>query len=173
MTTLSSRRRKASVAGIGYTNAVYFPNSKVYQGATPGMMNYKCINHVYYAFASLGTDGTVFVRLSPVLYLMPLCLPGTNTECLQLGDEWADTQAPCDGVNGGIGSLMHLKQANPHLSVVISVGGGNSGAVFPIVAASAALRDNFARSARGLVEASGFDGIDSKWPLLTTPEDIC
>ncbi|KXJ86943.1 glycoside hydrolase superfamily [Microdochium bolleyi] len=140
MSTSSARRRKASVAGIGYTNAVYFPSSKIYQGATPGMMNYKCINHVYYAFASVAADGTVY-----------------------LGDEWADTQAPCDGVHGGIGSLMHLKQANPHLSVVISVGGGTSSTVFPVVAASPLLRDNFARSARGLVEASGFDGIDIMW----------
>lgn len=57
---------------------------------------------------------------------------------------------------------MHLKQAHPHLQVILSVGGGNSSEVFPVVASDALLRDNFGRSARGLVEASGFDGIDSK-----------
>lgn len=56
---------------------------------------------------------------------------------------------------------MHLKQAHPHLSVVLSIGGGNSSEIFPIVASSTLLRDNFGRSARGLVEASGLDGIDS------------
>ena len=34
------------------------------------------------------------------------------------------------------------------------------------MAASAATRDNFGRSARGLVEASGFDGIDSEFAVL-------
>lgn len=56
---------------------------------------------------------------------------------------------------------MHLKQRHPHLQVILSIGGGNASQVFPTVAGSAVLRDNFARSARGLVEASGFDGIDS------------
>lgn len=56
---------------------------------------------------------------------------------------------------------MHLKQKHPHLRVILSIGGGQSSQVFPTIAASAVLRDNFGRSARGLVEASGLDGIDS------------
>ena len=79
---------------------------------------------------------------------------------LQLSDEWADAKAPVDGVNGGLGSLMHLKQRHRHLQVILSIGGGNAASVFPAVAANTLLRDNFARSARGLVEASGLDGID-------------
>lgn len=47
-----------------YTNAVYFPNERIYQGDTPGAMNYGCINHVYYAFANVSPDGGVFVSLS-------------------------------------------------------------------------------------------------------------
>ncbi|ORY68595.1 glycoside hydrolase [Pseudomassariella vexata] len=141
MSFSSSRKRMAtSVANVMFTNAVYFPNHKIYSGATPGMMNYGCISHVFYAFASVGPDGSVF-----------------------LSDEWADAQAPCDGVHGGLGSLMHLKQAHPHLQVVLSVGGGTSGEMFPLVASNTLLRDNFARSARGLVEASGLDGIDICW----------
>ncbi|KAH6657155.1 family 18 glycoside hydrolase [Truncatella angustata] len=141
MSSSSSRRRMASsVANVMFTNAVYFPNYKIYSGASPGMMNYSCISHVFYAFASVAADGSVF-----------------------LSDEWADAQAPCDGVRGGLGSLMHLKQAHPHLQVILSVGGGNSTEVFPVVAANPVLRDNFGRSARGLVEASGFDGIDICW----------
>ena len=46
-----------------YTNAVYFPNSRIYQGDTPGMLNYSCINRVYYAYANVGPDGGVFVSL--------------------------------------------------------------------------------------------------------------
>lgn len=63
---------------------------------------------------------------------------------------------------------MHLKQRYRHLQVVLSIGGGDSAETFPIVASSAVLRDNFARSARGLVEASGLDGIDSKFEISKT-----
>lgn len=51
----------ASVANLMFTNAVYFPNQKIYEGYTPGGLNYKCINHIYYAFATVGIDGGVFV----------------------------------------------------------------------------------------------------------------
>jgi chitinase len=61
---------------------------------------------------------------------------------------------------------MHLKQRYRHLQVVLSIGGGDSAETFPIVASSAVLRDNFARSARGLVEASGLDGIDSEFDIF-------
>ena len=120
-----------------FANAVYFPSYHIYRGDTPGQMNYNCISHVFYAHAQISTDGSVL-----------------------LGDEWADARAPCDGVNGGLGSLMHIKQNYPHLQVILSVGGGSSSEIFPLVASNAALRDNFARSALGLVEASGLDGID-------------
>lgn len=63
---------------------------------------------------------------------------------------------------------MHLKQRYPHLQVVLSIGGGASAETFPIVASNTLLRDNFARSARGLVEASGLDGIDSGFPLCSS-----
>ncbi|KAJ2893184.1 hypothetical protein MKZ38_008925 [Zalerion maritima] len=136
--TSKKARMAASVASVMFTNAVYFPNYRIYQGDTPGGMNYSCISHVFYAHASVGSDGG-------------------------LSDEWADCQAPCDGVQGGLGSLMHLKQQHPHLQVILSVGGGNSSQIYPMVASSAAMRDTFARSARGLVEASGLDGIDIAW----------
>lgn len=44
-----------------YTNAVYWPNSRIYNGDTPGQLNYGCINRVYYAFATVTADGGVFV----------------------------------------------------------------------------------------------------------------
>lgn len=56
-------RIAASVSNVMYTNAVYFPNYRVYKGDTPGALNYNCINHVYYAFATVSADGTVFVSL--------------------------------------------------------------------------------------------------------------
>ncbi|KAK0734303.1 glycoside hydrolase [Lasiosphaeria miniovina] len=147
-TSPSSRKsRIASAANVMYTNAVYWPNHRLYNGDTPGALNYGCINRVYYAFANVTADGGVF-----------------------LSDEWADATAPCDGVQGALGSLMHLKQRYPHLQVVLSIGGGASSETFPIVAANTILRDNFARSARGLVEASGLDGIDIVWEYPCSPQ---
>ncbi|KAH8906011.1 family 18 glycoside hydrolase [Coniochaeta sp. PMI_546] len=138
----SSRKSRiaASVSNVMYTNAVYFPNYRVYRGDTPAQLNYGCINHVYYAFASVSPDGVVL-----------------------LSDVWADGQAPCDGVEGALGSLMHLKQKHPHLRVVLSIGGAGSSETYPIVASDPLLRENFARSALGLIEASGLDGIDIVW----------
>ncbi|KAJ4297002.1 hypothetical protein N0V88_003918 [Collariella sp. IMI 366227] len=136
-----------TAANVMYTNAVYWPNYRVYNGDTPGQLNYGCINRVYYAFANVMADGGVF-----------------------LSDEWADARAPCDGVQGALGSLMHLKQRYPHLQVVLSIGGGGSAETFPVVASNAVLRDNFARSARGLVEASGLDGVDIVWEYPCNPQ---
>ncbi|KAK0630011.1 glycoside hydrolase [Bombardia bombarda] len=143
----SRKQRIASASNVMYTNAVYWPNYRVYQGDTPGALNYSCINRVYYAFANVTADGGVF-----------------------LSDEWADTTAPCDGVQGALGSLMHLKQRYPYLQVILSIGGSGSCDTFPIVASNTVLRDNFARSARGLVEASGLDGIDVVWEYPCTPQ---
>lgn len=59
---------------------------------------------------------------------------------------------------------MHLKQRHPHLRVLLSIGGGDSVQSFPLVASSEVFRHNFASSSKGLVEASGLDGIDGKSP---------
>jgi chitinase len=47
-----------------YTNAVYYANYRVYRGESPQSLNFRCISHVFYAFAGLGPDG--FVYVSPV-----------------------------------------------------------------------------------------------------------
>jgi len=33
-----------------FVNAVYFPNWKIYDGCSPGLLNPGCISHIYYAF---------------------------------------------------------------------------------------------------------------------------
>jgi GH18 family chitinase len=80
----------------------------------------------------------------------------------QLHDEWADLHAPCDGFQGALGALLHMKQKYPHLQVFLSIGNPSSADIFPLVASNAVLRDRFARSAWKFAEASGLDGIDSK-----------
>lgn len=80
----------------------------------------------------------------------------------KLGDEWADIRAPVDGVEGGLGSLMHLKQQHRHLKVILSIGGPAASNIFPSIASNPGTRQNFAHTAAGLVKASGLDGIDSE-----------
>ncbi|PQE23067.1 glycosyl hydrolase family 18 protein [Rutstroemia sp. NJR-2017a WRK4] len=130
----------ASMSNIMYKNAVYYPNYRVYRGETPASLNLNCISHVFYAFAHLGPDGGVFTQLS---------------------DEYADTQIEVDGATGCLGSFMRLKQQHEHLRLIVSIGGGAASHNFAHVAASAATRDYFGKSVRGLVDASGFDGIDN------------
>ena len=68
-----------------------------------------------------------------------------------------------DGVKGCIEALQQLKQTHEHLRVVLSIGGGGQGSQhFPAVSQTEYSRQNFAQSARGIVDAHGFDGIDSK-----------
>lgn len=80
----------------------------------------------------------------------------------KLGNEWADIRAPVDGVEGGLGSLMELKQRYRHLKVVLSIGGPSASGVLVSIASNPATRNNFAYTAAGLVVASGLDGVDSK-----------
>lgn len=61
---------------------------------------------------------------------------------------------------------MMLKQQKPHLKVILSIGGGNASHNFAAVASKAVTRDNFGKSAYGLVRSAGLDGIDSKYSLV-------
>ena len=70
---------------------------------------------------------------------------------------------PVDGATGCLGSFLRVKQQHEHLQLILSVGGGAASHNFAAVAATAATRDNFGKSAKGLIEASGFQGIDSKF----------
>ncbi len=54
-----------------YTNAVYWPNHRLYNGDTPGALNYGCINRVYYAYATVTADGGVFVSTLSNLNVSP------------------------------------------------------------------------------------------------------
>ncbi|CAK7208007.1 hypothetical protein SEUCBS139899_010841 [Sporothrix eucalyptigena] len=143
----SSRRFRPSQSTIMYTNAVYFPSNAVYSGHTPAQLNYSCISLVYYAYAHVSEAGHVY-----------------------LGDDLADLKMPCDGANGALGSLLHLKQQHPYLQVIVSIGGTEFSSVFATVAANPVYRDNFARSALALIEASGIDGVDINWLFPIDPQ---
>jgi chitinase len=66
-----------------------------------------------------------------------------------------------DGTQGCLRAFQNLKQRNPHLKLILSIGGATGGSSFPAVAADAAKRALFARTARSLIDEYEFDGIDS------------
>jgi chitinase len=71
-------RKPANMSNVMYTNAVYFPNYRVYRGDTPGQLNYACISLVYYAFANVSADGGVFVGQQEKTHrLLQLTLPAS------------------------------------------------------------------------------------------------
>ena len=85
---------------------------------------------------------------------------------LQFSDEYADTEIHIDGdgsVKGCLSDLKSLKKRHPNIKTILSVGGGGEGsAPFPAVAGNGIVRSSFAQSARQMVDAFGFDGVDSK-----------
>ncbi|PQK17814.1 hypothetical protein BB8028_0009g00180 [Beauveria bassiana] len=136
----------ARLGQVMYMNAVYYHNGHIIRDETPATLDYGCINLVYYAYASVAPDGIV-----------------------NLGDVWADIRAPVDGVDGGLGSLMQLKQQHRHLKVLLSIGGPAASGVFVSIASTPATRHNFAHTAAGLVMASGLDGVDISWNVPADP----
>lgn len=62
--------------------------------------------------------------------------------------------------------LIKLKETNPHLKVLLSIGGWGSGR-FSEMAASDSLRKEFAKSCNQLIQQYNIDGIDIDWEYPT------
>lgn len=87
-----------------------------------------------------------------------------------LGDPYADTEKTFPGdsssqgaLNGNFGQLLKLKQRDPHLKTLISVGGWTWSGQFSNVASTPQSRDEFANSAVAFIKKYGFDGVDIDW----------
>jgi len=107
------------------------------------------ISHVFYSFAWVRPDGTVY-----------------------LSDPWADAEMPIDGVKGCLNTFRNIRRENLHLKVILSVGGGGKGSEnFASVAADPAKRNMFASSARELVVEYALDGIDIDWEHPSTAQE--
>ncbi|MBX3061373.1 MAG: glycoside hydrolase family 18 protein [Anaerolineae bacterium] len=104
------------------------------------------LTHINYAFANISDAG----------------------ECL-LGDPWADTQFPYPGDDpnaallGNFNQLKKLKEQNPNLQTLISIGGWTWSAKFSDVALTEESRARFASSCVDFMLKYGFDGLDIDW----------
>lgn len=108
-------------------------------------------------------DGTVYVSQAQELSFL-------ISDTLQLNDEFTDKQISADGVNGCLESLRRRQQEYPHLTLILSIGGGGfSTDIFAGIAADAGKRDHFARSARALTDEIRFNGVDSTYTLRSFP----
>jgi len=104
------------------------------------------LNVVNYAFADLEADGSV-----------TLFDAYAATERSYPGDTWDQP------LRGNFNQLLKLKEANPHLVTMISIGGWTLSDNFSGVASTQAGRETFAQSAIDFMLRYGFDGIDIDW----------
>lgn len=107
----------------------------------------KDLTHIFYAFAKIGNDGRV-----------------------TLGDPCVDAgvceSAPAVGSGGNFAELERLKLRNPHLKLVVSIGGWTGSGKFSDAALTDSSRRLFAESAIDVFirQRPGlFDGIDIDW----------
>ncbi|KAI9737139.1 MAG: hypothetical protein M1834_000732 [Cirrosporium novae-zelandiae] len=131
-----------------FVNAIYYPNWHIYKQRPPSSLNLQFITHIFYAFAWVKLDGTVY-----------------------LSDEYADTQIPlAGGTRGCLRALFDLKLQYPHLKLILSIGGGGAGSQnFPSAASTKECRARFVESAKTFCNEYGFDGIDIDWE---TPSEL-
>lgn len=81
---------------------------------------------------------------------------------------------PVDGTNGCLRAFAQLKQQYSKMKVILSIGGGGRGSEnFPLVAGSRSRTETFVRTARGLVDVFGLDGVDSLSLLCLTACTYC
>lgn len=86
-----------------------------------------------------------------------------------LGDPWIDTGKSFgddkwdDPIKGNLKQLWKLKEKNPNLKTLISVGGWTWSNRFSDVAATAVTREVFANSAVDFIRKYKMDGVDLDW----------
>jgi chitinase len=103
------------------------------------------LTHVYYAFANIQNGRCV------------LGDPYADIEKMFPGDSWYDP------IKGNFGQLIKMKERNPNLKTLISVGGWTWSTYFSDVALTEASREIFVQSCVEFMLDYQFDGIDIDW----------
>lgn len=140
--------KAANPSGFRRKVAYFTSWSSYARGLEVRDMDPTLLTHINFAFANLNDSGEICV-----------------------GDSWADTEQNFSGgswensgdVKGHYGQLQKLKKENPHLQILISVGGWTWSGNFSSTASTEAGRKTFADSAANFVTQYGFDGIDIDW----------
>lgn len=79
---------------------------------------------------------------------------------LSVDDDWGDVDQE------GFKKIVALKEQNPDLKVLLSIGGADAPSqTFASIAASSDKRATMVASARKFIETYGFDGVDIDWEI--------
>ncbi|TJY42580.1 glycoside hydrolase family 18 protein [Cohnella pontilimi] len=149
----------------------YYTSWSAYSGYQALEIDAKKLSHINYAFADICWDNQHGNPNAGATWSCQdvngdISMPNGS---IVLGDPWIDVQKPNEGetwsdpIRGNFSQLMKLKQANPHLQTLISVGGWTWSNRFSDVAASAQTREQFADSAVDFLRKYHFDGVDLDW----------
>mgnify|MGYP000766483012 CR=1 FL=1 len=113
--------------------AGYYGGWAAYKGYTPQRIPADKLTHLHYAFA----------KIDPTQNRIALADPAQDRK--------------------NFAALRQLKQKNPQLKTLISIGGWDYSTYFSDIASTAARRDSFARSIVDFLLEHGFDGVDLDW----------
>ncbi|XP_058066049.1 probable chitinase 2 [Anopheles bellator] len=81
-------------------------------------------------------------------------------------DEWQDLNE--NEGKGGYEKLINLRESNPHLKVLLAIGGWNEGSeAYSNLTADPERRQAFATNALHFIRRHGFDGLDLDWEYPT------
>lgn len=117
----------------GQIVAGYYTGWSAYKGFTPDKVAANLLTHLNYAFAKIDPD----------------------THRIALADPENDKR--------NFAAIRKLKEKNPQLKALISVGGWDYSTYFSDAAASAASRETFAQSCVDFILEHGLDGVDLDW----------
>lgn len=125
----------------------YYPNWAIYRNPVfkPEDIDASLVTHINYAFVKVDTAGNLI-----------------------LFDPWADIDYRTDWNTqkpywGNFLGLKTLKEHNPHLQTLFSVGGWTLSDTFSDMAANPSARQNFVSQCIKFCDTYGFDGIDVDW----------
>jgi len=170
----------------------YFPawsRVPVSEMVRDGTMVAEDVTVIHYAFLAICWDGVhgnpdVAGDDSDADALVRPCQDGNGVANHAPNGSIVLSNPALDSVFGGsglnhLGQLLGLKERNPHLKLVASVGGWTGSDRFSIMARNAVTRNNFVSSAIVFLRAYHFDGIDIDWEfpgaigLPCSPSRLC
>jgi len=168
--TSESSSAAVVVPGSNYTNVTYYISWAAYTSADsrnfqPEDVDVSQVTHINYAFADIcwkkvGSNGRECkVDKSEDAEELPYDIPLQDRYVhdgeMIVGDKMVDIQ--------NFNKFADIKDENPHLKLLVSVGGWTFSNHFSDMAASEATRRAFAASAVKFLRAYGLDGLDIDW----------
>ncbi|MEG5237041.1 glycosyl hydrolase family 18 protein [Microcoleus sp. AT9b-C3] len=114
------------------------------------------LTHLFYSFAQIDQNGEVAIFDTWAATQTPFLNEATG-EAKYTYEQSQANEA------GNFAELQKLKAANPHLHLMLSIGGWSLSGPFSTVASTEVSREKFAQSAVEFMVEYGFDGLDIDW----------